>query len=375
MLGLVRKASIWYRNIDLVVNSVRYIKTVPSPESIDKQTLTLSYLISSGGLSTEKAISVSRKVTIKNTETPNLVLKLLENHGFTEYDISTLISTFPLYLTACSEKTIRPKIEFLESLGIVGENLRQILCRNSLILHRILEKHIMPLISFLREHVVSTDNIVYALRNARWKPYLQSINKAVVPNLATLREQGVPGDLIRRLLVWYPWSLESPVGLFEEIVEDVKAVGFSPTNMNFILAINVKTIVDKTTWGRKKELTMSYGLSEEEFLSAFAVQPNFMTDSEKKLVSVMDFLMNNVGLKPSDIARCPKLFNCSLKRRLTPRWSFLKALMSKGLIKNFYIAGALVTNSDDFEITLRKYEKQSPEIVKAFRDGSILKDT
>ncbi|XP_059623158.1 uncharacterized protein LOC132266321 [Cornus florida] len=93
-----------------------------------KQTLTVSYLTNSCGLSLESAISASKKVNIKSTEKSNSVLELLRSHGFTENHISCIISRYPNLLLADPERTLIPKIEYFESLGLVGPDLPRILC-------------------------------------------------------------------------------------------------------------------------------------------------------------------------------------------------------------------------------------------------------
>ncbi|GLU11433.1 hypothetical protein SLE2022_281800 [Rubroshorea leprosula] len=342
MLGFIRRALIEYsRRADYV----RYIRTIPSPKtnSSDKQqSPTVSYLTGSCGLSLDKAISASRFVQIENTERPDSVLRLLQSHGFTKSNIIRLISKYPKFLLANPEKTLRPKIEFFESLGIVGEDLTKILCSHVNILSRSLEKKILPLF---------------------------------VPNISRLRAEGVPEDHIKRLLIWIPRSLMCRVDLFEEVVNEVKAMGFDPAKKTFILAIRSKAFVSREIWEKRKELLMSYGWSEKQFQLAVVMRPDFMLTSEKKMRKMMDFLLNTASLKPVDVAICPNLFLCSLESKFIPRWSLLKVLMSKGLVKHVNLVCAFIVSNKYFEKKyVTEYEEDFPEITKAYREQTGFKD-
>ncbi|GKV41359.1 hypothetical protein SLEP1_g48900 [Rubroshorea leprosula] len=316
MLGFIRRALIEYsRRADYV----RYIRTIPSPKtnSSDKQqSPTVSYLTGSCGLSLDKAISASRFVQIENTEGPDSVLRLLESHGFTKSNIIRLISKYPKFLLANPEKTLRPKIEFFESLGIVGEDLTKILCSHVNILSRSLEKKILPLF---------------------------------VPNISRLRA--------------------------EEVVNEVKAMGFDPAKKTFILAIRSKAFVSREIWEKRKELLMSYGWSEKQFQLAVVMRPDFMLTSEKKMRKMMDFLLNTASLKPVDVAICPNLFLCSLENKFIPRWSLLKVLMSKGLVKHVNLVCAFIVSNKYFEKKyVTEYEEDFPEITMAYREQTGFKD-
>ncbi|KAF2305971.1 hypothetical protein GH714_009202 [Hevea brasiliensis] len=127
MFRLVSKLLVNHRIIDSKACYVRYIQTIPSVNSASSstaQSLTLSYLTNSCGLSPHRAVSVCKYVLIKSTDKPDLVLRLLRANGFTKSQIATLISIHPQLILADPEKTLQPKIEYFESLGIAGPDLR-----------------------------------------------------------------------------------------------------------------------------------------------------------------------------------------------------------------------------------------------------------
>ncbi|KAK9933757.1 hypothetical protein M0R45_020933 [Rubus argutus] len=78
---------------------------------------TVSYLITSCGLSPELALSLSQKsVHLKNREKPDSVIKLLKSYGFNDTYISQLVRKRPNVLGANPEKTLLPKLEFFSSI-------------------------------------------------------------------------------------------------------------------------------------------------------------------------------------------------------------------------------------------------------------------
>ncbi|GKU94241.1 hypothetical protein SLEP1_g7767 [Rubroshorea leprosula] len=243
---------------------------IPSPKSPhQQQSLTVSYLTDSCGFSLDKAIFASKWINLKNTEGPNSVLMLLKSYGFTKSDIATLISKHPRCLMANPEKTLRPKIEFFESLGIVGES---VLYSKERILKSSLRKQIIPFVDFVKGNFGTGENIVCSLKSvSTWSIFWCNPDKAMVPNISTLRAQAMPEGHIQTLLVWHPRAFACKLDFFEEMVHEVKAMGLEPTKKSFIYALHPKTAMSKETWEKKEELLMSYGWLEEQFQYAFVL--------------------------------------------------------------------------------------------------------
>lgn len=364
------------RKVSWKTSYVRYIQTKPLFNSVSiptkQRSLTVSYLINSCGLSLQQAISASKVVRIENTEKPDSLLKILATHGFTKTHISSLISKLPTLILAHPEKTIRPKIEYFESLGIRGPDLPRIICSDRSILMSSLEKQIIPNIDFLKGFVGTNENLVYVLKQSSHVVRC-NINKVMVPNISTLRAHGVPEEHVAKLIIMRPRSLRLRTDLFEEVVCAIKEMGFEPMRQSFILAVRCMSIISKVRWEKKKEVLTSFGWSEDEFLSAFRVQPMLMICSEKKIRDVMDFLMNKTGLKPSDIARCPNLFLVSVERRMIPRCAVLQVLMSKAMVtKKLDLVWLLNSSKQDFEKKfVTQFMEDAPEVIKAYQGKMV----
>lgn len=336
-------------------------------EDKHQQSLTASYLINSCGLSPEKAISASKYVNIGSVEKPNSVLEFLRAHGFTKSHISRLISQHPFLILANPEKTLKPKIEFFESIGFGEADLCRIIRARSKILLHSLENRIIPNVDLLRKYVVTNHNLIRALK-VYPDVVVCNVQKKLMPNISTLCAHGVPEVNIGRLIMLHPISLVYGVDQFKEVVNEVHKMGFSPLSRSYILAVRSMITLSRSGWRRKKELLMNYGWSETEFQNAFIVQASFMRTSEKKIMELMNFYTNKVGLKPSDVARCPNLFLVSLKKRIIPRCSVIDVLMTKGLIKEKIINLTTVLSMSK-KLFDEKFVNQVkfPEVVTAYQ--------
>lgn len=361
------------RSVDLSINYVRYIQTQSSRSSISKptnqQSLAVSFLTNSCGLSLEKAISVAKVINIHNTVKPNSVLQLLTSRGFDKSQIATLISKNPTLLLADPEKSLRPKIDYFESVGISGADLPKFLCSNKQLLVVSLKSNIIPIFEFLKGLVQTNVNLVHAVKQSS-RIINCNIEKRLAPNVNTLRAHGVPEHLIAKLIMINPSSLIKRRDLFKTMMDVIKKIGIEPTNFMFILAVRSMSVLSKATWEKKKDALMSFSWSEDEFYLAFKRQPMLMLSSTKKIRELMDFFVNEIGLKPLDIVRCPNLLLISLKKRVLPRWSVLQVLMSKNLLKkDIDFIQALIVTKPVFERRFVTSYMDDSEVMMAYRDG------
>lgn len=159
--------------------------------------------------------------------------------------------------------------------------------------------------------------------------------------------------------------------MFENVVHAIKEMGFEPTTRSFIMGVRSMSILGKATWESKKETLMSYGWSESDFVLAFKRQPIVMLVSLKKIRLFMDFFVKKMGMKSSDVVRCPNLLLFSLERRIIPRFSVLKVLLSKKLSKkDIDVVWYLNMSKKDFEEKyLTCYMDQYPEVMDAYKNS------
>ncbi|KAG6627492.1 hypothetical protein CIPAW_15G132200, partial [Carya illinoinensis] len=318
------------------------------------------------GLSLELAVSASKKLNIENIENPNLVLDLLRTHGLTQNQIRHLISNRPLLLSADLGKTLRPNMELFKSLGFSGASLAKLLSKEPYILGRSLENQIIPCVQKLKRILGTDDNVLKAVK-ARFSLVEFNVETVLQPNISILLSHGVPNSLVVKIFVMEPRSLLMRTYRFSEIVNEVMKLGFNPNNLLFVLAIRSMALMSKALWEKKVEAFRSFGLSKDEIDSAFRLQPMCMITSEKKIMKVMGFFVNNLKMKPSIISKCPNLLLLSLEKRIIPRCSVLQLLMSKGLIKEDtrILHTFRMTEKTFVEKLVKKYQNEVPDVIRA----------
>ncbi|RZC82431.1 hypothetical protein C5167_045223 [Papaver somniferum] len=157
-------------------------------------------------------------------------------------------------------------------------------------------------------------------------------------------------------------------GKFNEIVEKIKGMGIHPFKCNFLGAIQAFTALSNSNWELKMDLYRRFGLSEDEIHNAFKIHPQCMLTSVKKITSIMDYLVNQMGYSSSYVAKYPCIFCYSLEKRIIPRCSVYKLLTCKGLIKNqFSLISLLNYNYESFlEKFVIKFEVEAPELLKMY---------
>ncbi|XP_021806130.1 uncharacterized protein LOC110750158 [Prunus avium] len=308
--------------------------------SANQHNFTVTYLINSCGLSPKAAISASKKVELQTPERSDSVLALVRNYGLSEAQLSKFVRFHPEVLLADPEQTLLPKLQFFISLGVSKEDLAKTLAFCPKILSRSLEKEILPDYNFLRSWIPEK-KALSLLKGRSWF-FFNGHSKNVVPNI----------DLLRQL-----------------VVAKVKEMGFNLEKATSVSALRVLCGRHKSVWNRNWELYSSWGWSDGDILSAFRRYPPCMIHSEKKVMDVMDLLVNNMGWPSRKIAQYPVIVSLSLKRRLIPRCLVVKVLFLKGVIdENLHLGSVLLPVEKHFlEKFVTAYLKEIPQLLNVYQ--------
>ncbi|XP_042494753.1 uncharacterized protein LOC122074031 [Macadamia integrifolia] len=338
-----------------------------SPRDQIQNDFVVSYLISSCGFSPTAAISASRKISFLTAARPDTNLTLFRNHGFTEKQISMLIRKCPALLVAKPTETLLPKLEYFYSVGVQNSDLAKILSRDPGVLFSSLENQIIPSFIFFKSLVGTVENVVIALK--RQTRFLKCNMQNLAQNVATLRENGVPESNILTLLTYYPKTVTPKNDRFKQRVGEIKQMGFDPSRSPFVIALVGFSSMNKSTWKQKLEAFGSWGLSEDDTVSAFKKYPWCMMLSEKKIRAQMDFFLNKMGWELADVTRSPQILGFSLEKRLIPRCSVLRVLQLKGLVERDHSIGSVLIKSDKsfMEKFVTKYEKEVPQLLDVYK--------
>ncbi|RVW61787.1 hypothetical protein CK203_063337 [Vitis vinifera] len=301
-----------------------------------QHSLSVSY---TSGLSPQSALSASRKLQFETPEGADSVLALLRNYGCTNTHISKIVSKYPALFTTDPEKTLLPKLEFFRSVGFSGPDIA----------------------------VMVNENVVRVLRKTHWIT-VQSVQKAITPNIAILTEIGVPMSNILFLVTCHPNAVIQNREKFSTSVKKVIEMGFDPLKVSFLKAVQVICGMGESIWEQRMEVYKRWGLTDDEIMSMFRLDPLCMRSSEKKIMSVMDFLVNKMGWEPATIARYPTVFMRSLEKKIIPRCSVVKVLQMKGLVKKDLCLGILGCSENNFfDKFVLKYEQEVPELLNVYQ--------
>ncbi|KAL3647983.1 hypothetical protein CASFOL_008951 [Castilleja foliolosa] len=111
------------------------------------------------------------------------------------------------------------------------------------------------------------------------------------------------------------------------------------------------------------------GWSESDIDAAFLRHPKCLKFSDKEIMGNMEFLVNEFGYKPADIAKCPVLIKLSLEKRIKPRCLVARILNEKGLLKKTTSGmNALLKMSEDkfLKRYIVKFDKDIPELLDIY---------
>ncbi|KAF5752217.1 hypothetical protein HS088_TW01G00125 [Tripterygium wilfordii] len=228
-----------------------------------------------------------------------------------------------------------------------------------------LESQWVPSFEILNDVLKSDEKTIFAITR-----YLAHGPKTYLrPNVNILKENGVPESNIAKILYHHPRIFFCKPDQFRESVEEVKRMGLNPLMFAFVLALRALRGMSKMTWKKKINVYKGWGWSEEEILMAFRRFPCFMSISEDKIMGMMDYFVNIMGLESSFISARPGLLVFSLKNRVVPRGSVAQVLLSKGLVEASSLSTLFGSPEKLFlEKFVYRYQEEAPQLLKLYTD-------
>jgi mTERF domain-containing protein len=277
-------------------SSVKPIAEIPN--SKDPQSLTVSFLQNSCGLSLESAISASKNLNIESPKNPNSVLDLLRTHGLTRTHIRNLISSRPLLLLADLEKTLKPNMELFESLGVSSTSLAKMLSR----IPRVLESDAYTVVEFFRAHGFS-DEQISTLTMKLPILYLFNAHKIFKPKLELFKSLGFSDPEIAKLLSARPSILTR--SLEKQIIPCVRELRrILGTDENVLKAIKAECRVIEANVEKalKPNMSMlkSHGVPQSLALKLFFLRQNPLYISRNRFSEIISEVMK-LGFDPNKL--------------------------------------------------------------------------
>ncbi|KAF6152348.1 hypothetical protein GIB67_006002 [Kingdonia uniflora] len=355
---------------NILLRRSRSIRRLISPFSSNAQIqypspIVLDYLVNTFGFSTDKAIKASKYFSRSASPSSLSIVPdyFKQSLGFSDAQITNIISRNHKLLSSNLEKTLKPKFKCLEHLRFSASSIVHLISANPIILKSGIDNTIIPTIEFLRSLQLSDQHIIKVLRRCNWLLTLE-FQKNVICNIDILRQCGVPDQKITRILICSPRFFTHEQELFKGIVASVDEFGVKRDSGLFTEAVKVMGGMSKASIEAKFELYKSYGWSELDIISAFKKSPSFLKYSEKNIRATMSFLVDEVGCKPKDILSRPRVFCCSLEKVLKPRNVVLNILISSGLItkKPFFISVATLSKEKFLQNYVVNYADKAPNL-------------
>ncbi|KAK8938148.1 hypothetical protein KSP40_PGU018448 [Platanthera guangdongensis] len=267
------------------------------------------------------------------------------------------------------EKYIKPKLDLFVAAGFTGNSIAKLFSNDPGILKNSLERKLSPNLHLLMT-ILDGDRKAAAksIAGSTWILSLD-LKKHMLPNIETLREHGVSGANISKLVKLWPRVLTQEPVRFSKSVTLLEDMGFDPSNVLFIQGIKVNVGLAPQTWERKLQLYRSLGWSQEETLSAFKKNPLFLLISEEKVRKVVAFFVENLKWEPSRLALVPIVLCYSFERRIVPRFAVFNILSTSGL-SGMNISFSTLLNMGESTFLKKyvcKYSDTVPELLDAYK--------
>lgn len=343
-------------------------RKLPSDFSGGDATFTISYLTNSCGLSLSGAFSVSKKLSIKSRDNSDAVLQLLKRYGFTNSQISRLVTKWPGVLQSCADKTLSPKLEFFCSIGVPPAVLPQKLSEYPFLLRRSFGNYFTPWYNYLKSILQSDKNVVAVFLSSPMA-FTHGWPERIPSNIAILRERGVPESSIASLMLNKPSMMIFKKEKFGACVDRAAELGFTASKVVFVRALQVFGRMSESTLKHKMDVYRRCGWSESDLNAAFLRHPLCMKLSQKKIRANMDFLVNELGFNPSDVAQCPAILDYNRDRRMRPRWTVVRILKARGLVKESMSITSMfhMSEANFIKRYIADYEEEFPELLDVYR--------
>ncbi|XP_034685086.1 transcription termination factor MTERF5, chloroplastic-like [Vitis riparia] len=341
----------------------------PFSSSSKAHSFTVSHLINSCGFSHQEALSASKFIHFETPEKPDSVFSFFNSHGFSKSQTSKIVRSQPQLIVSDPEKSLLPKLQFFYSKGVSKPDVARIVVSTPAILKRSLENQIIPSYNFFKDFFQSEEMAMGIVKRFA-RILLFDLHTYVESNINALQEFEVPKSNIAALLRHQPRVFMVRPNQFREILEEVKKMGFDPSQMKFVLAVQAIRGMSKSTWERKIDAYKSWCCSEEEIRLAFLKLPWSMVLSEDKLMATMDFYVNKMGWESSFIARRPVLLSLSLEKRIIPRYSVVQVLLSKGLINKDISPRVLFESTEKkfMQKFVNLYKKEASQLLNLYQE-------
>ncbi|KNA20139.1 hypothetical protein SOVF_055130 [Spinacia oleracea] len=341
----------------------------------------VNYLVESLGFPTQHALSTSDKLSrvrqhrgVKKVgdfnfvENADSVIKFLTKIGFEHSHIRNVVVSAPEILLCNVNKTLIPKTQTIHKMGISGPDFIEVVKVNPSILLLALNSKVVPAIQALKEIMGCDLHVIAILKKSRGKRFY-CISRNLVPNVALLRNYGIPIESIQKYVLKLSTALVQKTELLKDVVIRVEEkLGIPRDSPQFLFGIHLLSSLTEKNIQLKREIFKNFGWTESDVVTLFRKCPTCFGLSVASIKKKLDFLMNELNYEPSFLAMQSNLLTCSLEKRIVPRHKVLLVLKEKGLIKIEYsFITAVKLSESQF---LKRFVLPFTEVHEVYREHS-----
>lgn len=241
----------------------------------------------------------------------------------------------PQLLSAKVEKTIQPKLKFLQDIGFSSADICEIISNTPCILTSSVTNTIIPSLSLLKNILGSSGHDDSIVIKAYSELLTVKLDKRFIPNVEFLMNCGVPLDKVISTLRPKPRFMLSKQENMKKYVDKADAMGFSRSARSFIWAVKVIGSHSHENWEMKLRAFREVGFSDDDIARAFRSHPIVFAFSEKRIKESVEVIVGSGKYDISCIVKYPGCLKSSIEKRVKPRMQVLQLLESKNLIKSW----------------------------------------
>ncbi|XP_074562138.1 transcription termination factor MTERF8, chloroplastic-like [Curcuma longa] len=299
----------------------------------------VEYLVDTCGFSADDASKISKSLPrFRSTEKPDAVLGFFRSRGLDGANLKKLISWKPGLLGWDVETSLAPKFKFLRDMGFSESDAVNVVMLHPIILSLNVQNTLLPRLKVWESLFGSREILLKNLRRCN-RFMSNSIENVVRPNLNFLRDEcGIPEERVSLVVKRHPSFIVQNPDALRALVDRTDRLGVPRGSGMLLWILSVLHEVSREKFEAQVKLMNNFGWSNSDFITAIKKFPNFLglsTDLSIELLQrKMEFLVNDVGISPSDIACRPVPLVLSLEKRLIPRFRVMEILKSEGLWKS-----------------------------------------
>ncbi|EOA34358.1 hypothetical protein CARUB_v10021881mg [Capsella rubella] len=295
---------------------------------------TVSYLVGSLGLPKKLAELISRKVRFEDKGNPDSVLSLLRINGFTDSQISSIVTTYPRLLILDAEKSVAPKLKFLQSRGASSSELTEIVSSVPELLGKKWGKTVSRYYDFIKE-VLEADKSFKFEKLCHSLPEGSSRQDNKIRNVLVLRDLGVPQKFLFSLLT----SAGQPVcgkDKFEESLRKIVEMGFDPTTPKFVQALHVFYQTNDKKIEEKVNVYKGLGFAVEDVWAMFKKWPYCLKYSEDKISHTFETL-KMYGMNEDEVRQVLKKYPQFVRISEQKILNFIETCLGLGFSRDEFV--------------------------------------